>query len=470
MFKSALTLSHLYNITYLDYPLGWQEYEIVDSGNDNKNNSMMNELDLICQAVSKSNTIGIIGSINSLVALFAQKIGIPTIAFSDYGLLNRNQYSTLYRVLPSDTTTALALVQLFKRYQWTQCTIIHTNDDYGLNGINVITEQFINNGLLIANAVRFDTRTQTIQNGNFKQLLYRSFTRIVLVWADLNSTMLILDSALRQNLIGLKFLWILTSNITLDKYTATERKKFTGMFIMQSTVGSVMNDPINTTLLNDAFNIWQQYERKTFPGYDSVSSQALFTFDATWTLIQSLKLLNVSQQLRFSKCSTNCFKCQLFNVNYLINIVKRNLFLGLTGLVQYNTKTKDRLLNCSYFLIQNIQPTTDFTDVHFMSILKWSNNEWHNYIDHNLIVWPGMQLASFVDYPSLDGITLKICVVNVQPFVINGAIMTGYSLDLISLLQKRMGFIPEIILQPSNRTRDQLIDDLVNNVYDMVVG
>ena len=49
--------------------------------------------------------------------------------------------------------------------------------------------------------------------------------------------------------------------------------------------------PMNTTLLNAAYDIWKQYESDTFPGYTNVSSYALFTFDATWSLILALQQL-----------------------------------------------------------------------------------------------------------------------------------------------------------------------------------
>ncbi|CAF1361115.1 unnamed protein product, partial [Didymodactylos carnosus] len=468
MFKSALALSHLYNITYHGYPLGWQEFDIIDSS---YNNESINELDITCQAVSKSKIIGIIGSINSLIALFAEKIGIPSMASFTSDILSRNQYSTLHRVLPTDITKALAIAQLFTKYEWTQCVVINTIDLYGLNGLDVLTEQFNKNSVRIVNKIRFDTITQTILDGDLEQLLITGTARIIVVWANSNATMSILDNAIKQNVLSSKFLWILTSNITLDKYNSTERKKFVGTLIVDTTVGSVINEPVNTTLLNNVCDIWQQYEPETFPGQNGISPSALFTFDAAWTLIQSLKGLNTTEQLYYSNCSTNCFDCQLYNVNYLLNIVQNISFLGLTGLVSYDSQTNDRLSNGSYFLIQNIQPTTNLNDIHFMSVLKWINSKWYDYIDRNLIVWPGIQLNPFVDYPTLDSIPLRICVVNVEPFIImennSNHSMIGYSMDIINVLQQQLGFIPNIILQPSNRTRDQLIDDLVNNVYDM---
>lgn len=47
---------------------------------------------------------------------------------------------------------------------------------------------------------------------------------------------------------------------------------------------------------------------------------------------------------------------------------------------------------------------------------------------------------------------------------------TGYVPDLIDLLQQQMKFIPQLILAPSNKTYTEIIQDVANGVYDMMIG
>lgn len=70
------------------------------------------------------------------------------------------------------------------------------------------------------------------------------------------------------------------------------------------------------------YEIWKQYESDTFPGYANVSSYALFSFDATWSLVLScLDYTNIS----------NCYYRQFLNSKKYYNIMKTIKFLGVSG-------------------------------------------------------------------------------------------------------------------------------------------
>ncbi|CAF4303018.1 unnamed protein product, partial [Rotaria sordida] len=90
--------------------------------------------------------------------------------------------------------------------------------------------------------------------------------------------------------------------------------------LIEPSVGSVVNALINTTLLDIAYSIWQQYELESFPGSMDVENYALFAFDATWTLIQSLQQLcaskiNISSSRLSFIGSSYCFDRHFINSN-----------------------------------------------------------------------------------------------------------------------------------------------------------
>ncbi len=48
--------------------------------------------------------------------------------------------------------------------------------------------------------------------------------------------------------------------------------------------------------------------------------------------------------------------------------------------------------------------------------------------------------------------------------------LIGYAHDLIDLLQVSMEFTPQITIVPSNQTYDQIIHEVANNVYDIIIS
>jgi hypothetical protein len=54
--------------------------------------------------------------------------------------------------------------------------------------------------------------------------------------------------------------------------------KLVGMLTIERVVANAIGASINTTLLNTAYGIWQQYEPETFPGPTKVDNYALFAF------------------------------------------------------------------------------------------------------------------------------------------------------------------------------------------------
>ncbi|CAF0839673.1 unnamed protein product [Adineta steineri] len=480
MFNAAMLLSQQYNITIDGQFIGSQ---LVASGG-----ITMNALSSSCLLISTSNIVGIVGPTFSretqVIAPFAAQLSIPVVSYSatDPGLSDRGAYPTFYRTVPSDTTAALTIAQLFMKFNWTSSIIIYQNDAYGSDGAKVITDAFNNNNLTITQMIMFDTVTHTIR-GDLKSLLLSSPIRNVILWAETDYTSLILQEAIDCDVLGPQFTWILGSTVQLNSFSQADNAKLIGILTIEPVVASAVNEPTNTTLLNAAYDIWQQYEPETFPGAENVNAYALFTFDATWLLIRSLEQLCSITNNHSSPClsivnDSFCFNRRLLDSSLLFDIINNNTFLGVSGLVQFSANSTDRVSGV-YYIVKNIQSLSN--ELNYVPVLVWSNSDaWTPHSQQNMIIWPGQSLVAPTGYATIAGVTLRIAVIEAPPFTMtqqvadtNGIITTkliGYIPDLLAILQTNMGFIPNITLLPSTQSYDGLIDDVANNVYDIVAG
>ncbi|CAF1116476.1 unnamed protein product [Adineta steineri] len=480
MFNAAILLSQQYNITIDGQFIGSQ---LVASGG-----ITMNALSSSCLLISTSNIVGIVGPTFSretqVIAPFAAQLSIPVVSYSatDPGLSDRGAYPTFYRTVPSDTTAALTIAQLFMKLNWTSSIIIYQNDAYGSDGAKVITNAFNNNNLTITQMIMFDTVTHTIR-GDLKSLLFSSPIRNVILWAETDYTSLILQEAIDCDVLGPQFTWILGSTVQLNSFSQADNAKLIGILTIEPVVASAVNEPTNTTLLNAAYDIWQQYEPETFPGAENVNAYALFTFDATWLLIRSLEQLCSITNNHSSPClsivnDSFCFNRRLLDSSLLFDIINTDTFLGVSGLVQFSSNSTDRVSGI-YYVVKNVQSLSN--ELNYVPVLVWSSSDaWTPHSQQNTIIWPGQSLVAPTGYATIAGVILRIAVIEAPPFTMtqqvadtNGIITTklvGYIPDLLAILQTNMGFIPNITLLPANQSYDGLIDDVANHVYDMVAG
>ncbi|CAF3318997.1 unnamed protein product, partial [Rotaria sp. Silwood2] len=346
----------------------------------------------------------------------------PVISYSvtDPDLSDRNAYPNFYRIAPSDNLTALAIVKLLIRFNWTSCILIYQNDAFGSGGAKVIDEAFTNNNLLIEESIIFDIATLRIRR-DLKIYLKNSATRIVVLWVQSKYMPSILRFTLKYDLLGPHFTWILSSTVSLNVFDKKAYEKLIGLFVIEPITENVVNVPINTTLINAAYQIWQKFEPESFPGLTKLNYYALFALDATWSLIQSLEKL----------CST----------------IKTNSSRSCWFIIKY----------------------------------KYSDHsDWETFKEKSVIVWPGNSLVPPTGRAILKGIPLRIGVIESVPFTIithvinefgqNTTKLTGYIPELIELLRKKIGFIPNIDIAPSNQTYIGLIQAVASGDYDIVDG
>ncbi|CAF1056376.1 unnamed protein product [Didymodactylos carnosus] len=410
MFKAAVLLSQQYNITVQEQFIGWQ---VAETGGD-----VIAALGNSCRIMSTSKIVGIVGPVFSrearIVAAFANTIGIPVISYAatDPGLSDRNAFPAFYRTIPSDTTAALSIAKLFIRFNWTSCIIVYQNDEFGSGGMNAISQAFSSNGLVVEETLIFDVLTLRIR-GDLKSTLSSSTTRIVLLWAEPSYTSLILQNALDHDVLGPQFVWILRSSVPLSSFNRTSDKQLIGMFSVEPLVGSVVSAPINTTLLNAAFNIWQHYEPESFPGATEFSANVTDRINGTYY---------VAKNAQSSGNGTN------------------------------------------YVSVLKWSDPDDWKAYSQVDVIVWPGN---------LLVTPtGLAALSGVNLRIVVIEALPFTMLRnvTDAFGHNTTKLIGYVPDLIDLLKNSMGFIPNITLAPSNQTYAGLILAVANGVYDMAIG
>jgi len=470
MFQSAVILSQRLNLTVNDQLIGYHS--------EQTNGDAMKALSLTCRFVSNSNLVGIIGPESSreshLIARFASQIGVPVVSYgaTDPELADRSIYPMFFRTISSDDTAVRCLVDLFIRFNWTSCIIIYQNDEFGNGGARAISEMFNSHRFNISQTILFDIRTQTIRS-KLKHLRTNNPTRIVVVWAMKKYATMIVQQALEGQLLGKEqFIWILNSDIDLSSFHEKSYDKFNGLLIVEPVIGNLVNEPINQTLLTSVIDIWNEYESETFPGVNQIDYYALLTFDATWSLIQALTS-RFTSSISFANQSF-CFDRQLLDSSLYFNSIINQTFLGVSGYVQFDRNQADRI-NGTYYLLKNLQYSSNVLNT--VPVLVWSEvKHWIPHSRQNVIVWPGNYLYTPSDYASLDGLSVRIAVIISHPFAMlkqdAGKFDRGYGYipDLIRLLEQQMHFKPNITLLSPNGSYNRIIDDVINDIYDMVIA
>lgn len=214
MFRAAMILAERYKIYVHHQPINYTILQMTTDGNG------FAALKYLCQSISaktESDVAGIVGPTSSTNARFlgplAKHMHLPLISYgaTSAELDDTHTYETFYRMVPSDVLLAKAIIQLFKYFSWTTCTMIIGKDDYGYGGLKILSETY-HSDLSIEDRLIFDPRLDTF-HADLKQTLEKSRSRIVLVWANDSSCTTIIQHALNATLLSGAYVWIMTDKV-----------------------------------------------------------------------------------------------------------------------------------------------------------------------------------------------------------------------------------------------------------------
>ncbi|CAF1015808.1 unnamed protein product [Didymodactylos carnosus] len=373
MFEVAILLARIYNMTFDGQCLGWQE---VIAENE------MSVMLTICEKLASNNIVGIIGPAASndvrVISSFPSLLNIPMASYSatnpDRSDITVNE--AFYRVVLSDRFAAFAISKLFQQFKWSSVSVIIQNDDYGYGGLKVLKDEFYSTSVHIINELDFEKKTDDFTaHDNWAEILSKSSSRIVLVWANENVTYSILKHALKENMTTSDFVWILTNEAPIDLFNQSEKKRLVGILAVIPVPGALVGVAVNSSLLADAEKICYEMNHQPCSVNNEVNNYALFAFDATWALILALHQ-HCSQNnhcLDFEKNVTNCFGVRYSSGTYYREILRESTnFLGVTGPVEFSNNSTDRLKG-AYYLLKNLQIIGKTNGYSYVPAMNWSD-------------------------------------------------------------------------------------------------
>ncbi|CAF0881738.1 unnamed protein product [Rotaria sp. Silwood1] len=382
------------------------------------------ELELVCRSITNQtepDVVGVVGPSSSTNARylgpFAARIGLPLVSYAatNADLDDTFTYQTFYRTIPSDTLLAHAVVQLFKYFSWTTCTIIIGKDDYGYGALKILSELYYSN-LSLQERLIFDPRFDQF-HAHLKPTLERSRSRIVLVWANQSSTTRIIQHALKAELLGGNYVWVTTNKIDFNVFIQNDWFKLKGILTVVPTIGNSSIFGVNETLQKEAFDTWRKLsndDTQVPKHLSAVSPFAMYTFDAVWAMIQALNKSTLDKKSPSMQKSSTCFDSLLQNHTEYLMYLNQTLFFGVSGIIHFSKDNLHERTHGTMYTLYNVQDTEQKSDKvrrvpNYKQIMTWYeiSHNWMNYSDQDNIniIWPNNQSEKVpTDYPQLRGL------------------------------------------------------------------
>ncbi|CAF1309576.1 unnamed protein product [Rotaria sp. Silwood1] len=182
------------------------------------------------------------------------------------------------------------------------------------------------------------------------------------------------------------------------------------------THGTGLELRINQTLLEDALAIWRHSteDKSSYPAnLASISTLAMFTFDAAWTLIQALNKLSFNNSPVFV-ATPFCFNSSLTNSNEYHKKLETISFSGVSGTVQFAKNVSNDRIGGAYYVLYNVQSTETtenepYGHLKYEPVMKWfgTKDKWKKLTDSLTIdiVWPQDSKDVPSDHPTIRGKT-----------------------------------------------------------------
>ncbi len=201
--------------------------------------------------------------------------------------------------------------------------------------------------------------------------------------------------------------------IDIDAFKQSVWSNLEGILAVVPIIGDESVYGVNQTLQKEAFDVWRNSpkDQKSLPeDLSTVSPFAMYTFDATWALIQALNKSSFDKNSPSMVQSPHCFESLLKNDSTYHTYLKNTRFLGVSGIVQFSkNNSNDRVDGTSYDLI-NLQQKNNIKNrkLEYKQIMTWyqTNRTWNCCDNQNKtnIIWPGGEFQKVpTDYPQLQG-------------------------------------------------------------------
>jgi ABC-type branched-subunit amino acid transport system substrate-binding protein len=185
-----------------------------------------------------------------------------------------------------------------------------------------------------------------------------------------------------------------------------------GILAVVPIIGNGSAFEVNETLQKEAFDVWHNSpkDKDSFPeDLSAVSPFAMYTFDATWTLIQALNKSSFDKSSPSMEGSPHCFDSSLKNYSNYHMYLKNTHFLGVSGIIQFSKNNSNDRVDGAFYALYNMQQKEQKNSItKYKQIMTWyeTSRSWKSSTgeDKINIIWPGGEFEKVpTDYPQLRG-------------------------------------------------------------------
>ncbi|XP_051961031.1 taste receptor type 1 member 1-like [Xyrauchen texanus] len=355
--------------------LGYQTYDLCSLPASN-----LATLQLLAQQDSTlgvySRTVAVIGpdsSSNSFTP--ASALGaflIPQISYeaSNELLSNKMLYPSFFRTIPSDKNQVDAMIQILNRFNWTWIALLGSDNSYGLQGMQTLSQQASLHNLCIAyqGVIPGVTDKTTPYIRDMVKNIIKTKVNTIVVFSSKRRAAGFFPFVIEQNVTGK--VWIGTE----DWSVASIVRSIPGI----SSVGTVLGVSVKYT----EFSGFEDFERLSVPGLKDVApSNSLFNFNVP--CLQNTDLYEMATK-GFSLEQYDIVSS--FNVYKAVYAVAHGLHKTLncdTGeclkskvepwqLFQKLRQVRFSIRNTSFYFDNNGDPPTGYDIVTWV----WMNGQW----------------------------------------------------------------------------------------------
>ncbi|XP_070567299.1 metabotropic glutamate receptor 3-like [Ptychodera flava] len=192
--------------------------------------------------------VGVIGARRSSCSVQATTLlglyWIPQISYmsTDDELSNTAKYPYFLRTVPPSRYQVKAMIDVLHRFNWTFVSALHSDDNYGQNGIAVFERLASQKGICIGASVSLSSRPLSGYYEDVVRALEKyANAKVVIVFAQPEHVQYLMTAVERSGASG-KFIWLASDgwgNYGLDAITGNERAATGALMLRQYAVTAV---------------------------------------------------------------------------------------------------------------------------------------------------------------------------------------------------------------------------------------
>uniref|UniRef100_A0A3Q4G852 Olfactory receptor C family, h1 n=1 Tax=Neolamprologus brichardi TaxID=32507 RepID=A0A3Q4G852_NEOBR len=138
-------------------------------------------------------------------------------------VINRKDYPSFFRTIPSDYYQSRALAKLVKYFGWTWVGAVRSDNDYGNNGMATFITAASQEGVCVEYSEAISRTDSSEEVARVIEVIRSGSARVLIAFLAQGEMDILLEEALKQNLTGLQWVgsesWITASHLTTKRYS-----------------------------------------------------------------------------------------------------------------------------------------------------------------------------------------------------------------------------------------------------------